>query len=109
MHKISVVIPTYNRADLIGETLEAIFAQTLPATEVIVVDDGSTDDVAAVLAAYHGPVRVNILPNGGELVARNAGLLASVGELVALYDSDPPWLHDFLIEMAGQWTATPDL
>jgi glycosyltransferase involved in cell wall biosynthesis len=109
MHKISVVIPTYNRADLIGETLEAIFAQTLPATEVIVVDDGSTDDVAAALAAYDGRIRVITLANGGELVARNAGLLASVGELVAFCDSDDLWRPDFLAEMAGQWTATPDL
>lgn len=109
MHKISVVIPTYNRANLIGETLAAIFAQTLPATEVIVVDDGSTDDLHAVLAAYDDRIRVITIDNSGELVARNIGLRASIGELVAFCDSDDLWQPDFLAKMAAQWTPTPGL
>jgi glycosyltransferase involved in cell wall biosynthesis len=107
--KVSVVIPTYNRASLIGETLAAIFAQTLLANEVIVVDDGSTDDIQAALAAYGDRIRIIRIENGGELVARNVGLRASSGELVAFCDSDDLWRPNFLVEMAAQWAATPSL
>jgi glycosyltransferase involved in cell wall biosynthesis len=109
MVKISVVIPTYNRAGLIGETLAAVFAQTLAPDEVIVVDDGSTDDTRSVLAGYGSRVRPLLVANGGELVARNTGLRAAAGDLVAFCDSDDLWMPDFLATMSAQWRAEPKL
>jgi glycosyltransferase involved in cell wall biosynthesis len=106
---ISVVIPTYNRARLLPETLAAILAQTLAADEVIVVDDGSTDDTQAVLAGY-GDRLVSIrIVNSGEHIARNTGLRAATGHLVAFCDSDDIWTPDFLQTMSAQWQAVPNL
>jgi glycosyltransferase involved in cell wall biosynthesis len=73
MTRISVVIPTYNRASLIQETLASILAQSRPADEIIVVDDGSKDDTLAVLAKYGERLIVKTIPNSGDLVARNVG------------------------------------
>lgn len=107
--RIAVVIPTYNRARLIGETLAAIYAQTLTAHTIIVVDDGSTDETPAVLAAEGDRIRVLRLANGGDLRARNAGIAAAEAELIAFCDSDDLWEPDFLAEMAALWQAEPRL
>ncbi len=99
----SVVIPTYNRAGLVAETIEAVLAQSQPAHEIIVVDDGSTDETAAVLRGFGQritPVRVD---NGGDLVARNVGLRRATGRLVAFCDSDDLWTPGFLATMAAAW------
>ena len=109
MAEISVVIPTYDRAGLIGETLQAVFAQTLPADEIIVVDDGSKDDTPAVLAHHGSRIRPIRIANSGELVARNTGLRAARGRLVAFCDSDDLWAPDFLATMAAQWRTEPGL
>lgn len=106
--RISVVVPAYNRAHLIGETLEAILGQALPPAEVIVVDDGSTDATPDVLARYAGPVRTLRIPNSGELVARNTGLRAAQGDLVAFCDSDDLWRADHLASMARLWARWPE-
>ena len=106
---ISVVVPAYNRADLLPQTLDAILAQDAPALEVIVVDDGSTDATPAVLDAYRPRVRTLRVPNGGDLVARNTGLRAASGRLVAFCDSDDLWRPGFLSAMAGLWRLSPDL
>jgi glycosyltransferase involved in cell wall biosynthesis len=89
---ISVVIPTYNRADLLGEAVDSALAQDWPELEVIVVDDGSTDRTPELLAGYGDQVRVIRQENAGESSARNAGILAARHELVALLDSDNRWL-----------------
>ena len=90
----SVVIPTYNRASLLEETLASVFAQTLTDHEVIVVDDGSTDGTPALLARYGERIRVFRQDNAGQGVARNLGIREARGEYVAFLDSDdlwPPW------------------
>jgi glycosyltransferase involved in cell wall biosynthesis len=89
MTAISVVIPSYNRAPLITETVESILAQTLPPAEVIVVDDGSTDDTAEVCARL--PVRYVPQANTGLPGARNRGIRESRGEWIAFCDSDDLW------------------
>ena len=99
--RISVVIPAYDRADLIPETLDAILGQTLVPFEVIVVDDGSRDATWEVLQSYASRVRSIRIENSGDLVARNAGLRLATGELVAFCDSDDLWRPDFLEAMAG--------
>lgn len=85
---ISVVIPAYNRGALIAETLRSLLAQTVPAQEIIVVDDGSTDDTAAVAAAFGPPVRVVRQANAGPGAARNTGWRAARGAFIHFFDSD---------------------
>jgi glycosyltransferase involved in cell wall biosynthesis len=105
---ISVVIPAYNRAGLLPFTLDAILAQTPPPREVIVVDDGSRDETPAVLARYPAPVRTIRIENSGDLVARNNGLRAASGELVAFCDSDDLWRPGFLAAMGELWRVEPE-
>lgn len=107
--KTSVVVPTYNRSALIEETLAAILSQTRPPNEVIVVDDGSTDDTADIVGRHAPTVRTIRIANSGDLVARNTGLRAAVGDLVAFCDSDDIWMPDFLAEMSAQWRTEPAL
>lgn len=108
MH-VSVIIPTYNRADLLPHTLAAIRAQTLPPAEIIVIDDGSTDSTPSLLAALAPEIRTIRVPNGGDLVARNVGMDAATGDFVAFCDSDDLWRPGFLAEMARLWQAEPAL
>ncbi|MBP0496106.1 glycosyltransferase family 2 protein [Pararoseomonas indoligenes] len=105
---ISVVVPTYNRAALLAETLDAIIAQSLRPHEIIVVDDGSTDSTAEMLATkYRDLVTTCRIPNSGDLAARNAGLRIASGNLVAFCDSDDLWRPGFLQAMADLWAAEP--
>jgi GT2 family glycosyltransferase len=91
---VSVVVPTYNRAKLIGRTIDSALAQTYANVEVLVVDDGSTDDTAVfVEKQYGGEPRVRYVAkaNGGPASARNVGFRESRGDYVALLDSDDTW------------------
>jgi glycosyltransferase involved in cell wall biosynthesis len=85
---VSLVIATFNHARLLGAAIESALAQTLPGVDVIVVDDGSTDDTPAVLARYAGRIRVLRQPNRGLAAARNTGLAAARGTYVAFLDAD---------------------
>jgi len=85
---VSLIIATFNHARFLGAAIDSALAQTLGAVDVIVVDDGSTDDTPAVLARYAGRVRVLRQPNRGLAAARNAGLAAARGTYVAFLDAD---------------------
>jgi GT2 family glycosyltransferase len=90
---VSVVVPTYNRADALPATVESVLAQTHEELEVLVVDDASTDDTPAVMADYDDP-RLEYLrlpENRGGSAARNRGIEAADGEYVAFLDSDDRW------------------
>ena len=89
---ISVVIPCYNAAAFLRATIESILGQTQPVLEVIVVDDGSTDDSARIAESFGPPVRVIRQPNQGESAARNRGIEAAGGDWVAFLDADDLWL-----------------
>jgi glycosyltransferase involved in cell wall biosynthesis len=88
---ISVVIPCYNAGKFLRETIDSILAQTYSAMEVIVVDDGSTDNSAAIAESYGPPVRVLRQHNQGESVARNRGIEVAQGEWIAFQDADDYW------------------
>jgi glycosyltransferase involved in cell wall biosynthesis len=95
--RISVVLPVYNRARYVGEAIASVLGQILPPDELIVVDDGSTDDSVAVVERHAGPgVRILRRTNGGIGAARNSGLRAATGDLIAFIDSDDVWQHDKL-------------
>ena len=97
--KISVVVAAYNAAQFLPRCLKSVFAQTLKPMEVIVVDDGSTDNTAA-LAAELG-ARVISRKNGGVSVARNAGIQSASGEWIALLDADDWWKPEKLQRQAA--------
>lgn len=89
---VSVVIPNYNYASYLSEAIDSALAQSYPKVEVIVVDDGSTDASETVLRGYDGRVRWFRQRNQGVSAARNGGIGASRGELVAFLDADDVWL-----------------
>ena len=93
---ISVVIPCYNAAPFLRETLESVFVQTYPPLEIIVVDDGSTDESAVIAESFGSPVRVIRQENQGESVARNRGIEEAGGDWVAFLDADDLWLPNKL-------------
>src|ERR1039457_1698894 len=96
---ISVIIPAYNAARFLPRCLKSVFAQTLKPEEVIVVDDGSTDNTAA-LAAELG-ARVISRPNGGLSAARNTGIQNASSEWIALLDADDMWAPEKLERQAA--------
>ncbi len=111
MPRVSVVIPAFNRAALIGETLASVLAQTYRDFEVIVVDDGSTDDTPTILAEYERDTRVRVIrqTNQGQGAARNAGIGAARGEYVAFVDSDDVWRPDKLERQLDLLVESPGL
>jgi glycosyltransferase involved in cell wall biosynthesis len=96
-----VVITTYNTARYLPETLESVFAQSHPAIEVIVVDDGSTDDSVARAREFGDRVQVIERSHAGLGPARAAGIAAASGEYVACLDSDDLWVPDALAVQVG--------
>ncbi len=93
MPTVSVVIPTYDRADVLGRTIDSVLAQTHDDFELLVVDDASTDDTAAVVARREDPRlrRIAHGTNRGAPAARNTGIEHATGEYVAFLDSDDAW------------------
>lgn len=99
MDRVSVIIPTHNRAGLIRETLDSVLAQTWGDYEIVVVDDGSEDDTAGVLAELGGRVIYRRIEHAGAGAARNVGLEMARGEFVAFLDSDDVWDARFMEKM----------
>jgi hypothetical protein len=106
---VSVIIPTYNRAHLIGRSVESALAGVRPGDEVLVVDDGSTDDTAAVLAGFGERIRYLNMPHGGAGATRNAGIRAATRPLVAFLDSDDLWYPDKLDLQRAVMDRRPDV
>lgn len=90
--RVSVIIPAYNAAETLRDAIDSVLAQTYPAYEIIVVDDGSRDATAELAQAYREPVRLIRQTNAGPAAARNAGIAAASGELIAFLDADDVWL-----------------
>ncbi len=98
MLNISAIIPTFNRASLLESALDSVLAQTYPVHEIIVVDDGSTDNTVEVVHERQGRAKLKQIPihlieqeQGGAAKARNAGIAASSGDWIAFLDSDDTW------------------
>jgi len=85
---VSVIIPTYNRADLLSEAIESVLGQTHKDTEIIVIDDGSTDNTREKLKPYQGRIKYKYIENGGPALARNMGMRMAKGQYIAFLDSD---------------------
>jgi glycosyltransferase involved in cell wall biosynthesis len=96
MSLVSVVIPSYNSARFVAGAIDSALAQTYWPLEIVVVDDGSTDNTAEVLAPYGDRIRVLRQENRGLAGARNCGLRAAKGDLIALLDADDQWLPEKL-------------
>ena len=88
---VSVVMPAYNSARYIGEALDSALQQDYPALEIIVVDDGSTDDTVATVAGYGDKVRLLTQKNRGSAAARNLGIQHARGKYIAFLDADDAW------------------
>jgi glycosyltransferase involved in cell wall biosynthesis len=96
--RVSVIIPTYNSGHLVVEAVASALAQSLAPAEVIVVDDGSTDDTRQRLAPFGPPLRYIHQVNQGVAAARNTGLHEATGELIAFLDADDVW-HPLKLEL----------
>lgn len=105
---ISVVIPAYNAATVIEEALDSVLAQTLAPHEVIVVDDGSTDNTIPVVEKYASSVKLLRQSNGGAAAARNTGIQAATGEWVAFLDADDTWAPEKLEKQAAYIAKHPE-
>jgi glycosyltransferase involved in cell wall biosynthesis len=106
---VSVIIPTYNSAAFLPQAVESVIRQTYDNFEIIVVDDGSTDDTEAVLTPYRDVIRYFKKVNGGPSAARNLGIAQAQGELIAFQDADDLWLPDKLQLQTDHFRENPQL
>lgn len=108
---VSVVVTTYNYAAYLPQAIDSVLAQQYDEYEVIVVDDGSTDDTADVVRRYlgHPQVRYVRRPNGGQASAKNLGVRLAVGEYVAFLDADDVWRPDKLRKQIPLFASRPDV
>lgn len=106
---VSVVIPAYNSAATLARSIDSVLAQTWTAREIIVVDDGSSDATAAVIAGYADQVRGLHQANAGPSAARNRGIEAARGVYVAFLDADDYWLPEKLERQVALLANHPEL
>lgn len=106
--RVSVLVPTFNRANYIGECLDSLLAQTMPALEIIVIDDGSADGTPEVLRGYGDRIRYVRKENGGKPTAVNLGLSLAQGELIWIFDDDDVALPDAIANRVTALKAAPN-
>ena len=106
--EVSVIIPTYNRAWVLKEAIDSVLAQDFKDFELIVVDDGSTDNTPQILDSYHQDLVVVRQPNRGVSAARNRGIAAAGGGLIAFLDSDDLWLPRKLSSQVVFFNSNPE-
>src|SRR5690606_1176147 len=107
---VSVITPTYNRADFIGEAVESVLAQTYPNFELVIIDDGSTDNTRDILEPYLKDSRIRLFhqQNQGQSVARNRGLEEATGEFICFLDSDNAWFPEKLEKSLKAFDHNPE-
>lgn len=108
--RVSIVMPVFNREEIVGEAIESVLAQTYRNFELLIVDDGSKDDSVAVVKTFQDPrIRLIELPyNRGVSAARNAGLREAEGAFIAYIDSDNVWSPDYLSVMLDAFRQQPE-
>ena len=106
--QVSVIIPTYNRAWVIKEAIDSVLTQDYTEFELIVVDDGSTDQTFDVLESYRNDIKVLSQKNKGVSAARNRGIAEASGNFIAFLDSDDLWLSQKLSVQIDFFNQTPD-
>jgi hypothetical protein len=105
---VTIVMPTWNRDWVVGAAIRSVQAQTFADWELVVVDDGSTDDTAAVMAAFHDPrIRYVTRTHAGQCRARNHALALARGALIAYLDSDNVWYPGYLAAAVAVFAAKP--
>lgn len=111
MATVSIIIATYNRSNLLKECIESLLAQTHHDLEIIVVDDGSTDDTQATVTEIvqkHNNVRYYLRPHYGAPATRNFGLTKATGEFIGFFDSDDLWPPNYIETMVKSLQANHD-
>ncbi|MHC5199098.1 MAG: glycosyltransferase family 2 protein [Planctomycetota bacterium] len=106
---ISAVIPAYNAAKYIARSIDSVLAQTHPVDEIVIVDDGSTDNTAAIIKDYGDKVRYIHQPNAGVSAARNTGIEAATGNWIAFLDADDEWLPEKIKRQVENLNKYPNL
>jgi len=106
--KVSVIIPAYNYATYICEAVDSVLKQSYANIEVIVVDDGSTDDTASKLMAYDGRIRYIYQDNQGASAARNRGLQEATGKYISFLDADDRYRADNIAKKVGFLKSNPE-
>ena len=105
--RFSVIIPAYNAEAFIARAIDSVLAQTWPAHEILVVDDGSADSTARIVAGYGEGVRYLRQENAGVSAARNAGARAATGDWLAFLDADD-WYYPDRLKWHAEWIAEDD-
>jgi glycosyltransferase involved in cell wall biosynthesis len=108
---VSVIVPSYNMARFLAQAVESALGQTYQDLEVVIVDDGSTDDTTEVVEQWAGNARVRVVrqKNGGLSDARNKGIAAAHGSFVALLDADDIWLPEKLSRQMPLFHGHPEI
>ena len=105
---VSIIIPVYNRENYIRECLTSVLADDYPQKEIIVIDDGSTDNTSEILDEYSG-IKIIKQENRGVSIARNEGIKASTGEFITYLDSDDIWLPGRIEPSLGYFRSNPGI
>lgn len=109
MPRVSVIIPTYNRERFVVPAIESVLRQSFGDRELIVVDDGSTDDTRLRLERYENRIRYVYQANAGPGAARNTGIQAATGEWLAFLDSDDEWTTEYLARQFQHLESGPGI
>src|SRR6266508_2917548 len=106
---VSIIVNNYNYGSFLRDAIDSVLQQTYAFIEVIVVDDGSTDNSREIIHSYGDRIRLIFKENGGQASAFNAGLAQSRGEVIIFLDSDDMLLPDIVARVANVFDANPDV
>jgi len=106
---VTCIIPVYNGERFVADAIRSVLAQTMPPSEIVVVDDGSTDTTASVVQSFGTAVRYMRQDNLGPAEARNAGIRMSTGEMISFLDADDLWHADKQERQLLRFRENPDL
>lgn len=106
---VSVIVPTYNSSRFVVSAVESVLSQLYRPIEIIVVDDGSTDETAKLLEPFFDRIRYIFKPNGGTSQARNRGISEATGELISFLDADDTWLPEKIRRQVDCYMANPSI